>query len=159
MGIIDKACSWLVNRYPDRARTIYRDGQPYLLRFYLTKPRVSGEHTEESPEKFGIYLHHFHQGDLDKDLHNHPWEWALSFIIAGSYTEEREDGYHLRKAGRFNFIRHGTFHRVTLNDQQTNPVWTIFTVGPRVTSWGFKSPKTGEFWNWKTYLSERGERV
>jgi hypothetical protein len=111
------------------------------------------------PEPFGIYLHHFYRGDEDPELHNHPWKWALSLILSGAYVEEREEGDHLRSAGRFNFIRYDTFHRVTLKEPVLKPVWTLFTVGPRVSSWGFKNKHTGEFWDWKAYLRLRGESI
>lgn len=163
MGLVSRLCQALVDKYPERSRTIHRDGQPYLLRFYLTTPRVSEEQKSEDPEQFGIYLHHFYQGDLDEDLHNHPWKWALSFILSGSYIEERMSSafisYHTHSAGWFNFISHDTFHRVTLGGPSQEPVWTLFTVGPRITSWGFKSPKTGKYWNWKEYLGMKGEKV
>jgi hypothetical protein len=161
MGVINNLCWKLVNKYPERSRVIYRDGQPYLHRFYITNPRVNGEHKAEEPEQFGLYLHHFYQGDLDTDLHNHPWKWALSFVLTGSYAEEREDGLYIRGGFLrwFNFIPHKRFHRVTLLQQQNKPVWTLFTVGPRVSSWGFKNPETGQFWNWKDYLRSKGERI
>ncbi len=157
--IINRLGWWLINKFPDRSRIIKRAGEKYLHRFYITKPRVTREHEEEQPEQFGLYLHYFYQGDLDEDLHNHPWKWALSLILSGQYAEERENGIHIRKAGRFNYIKHSTFHRVTLVNQDTTPIWTLFMVGPRITSWGFKNKTTGEFWNWKEYLRARGEQL
>jgi len=155
MSLMNKICWWVVKKWPKRVRYINRGDDPYLLRFYITRPRTNREIKEE-PETFGLYLHHFYRGDEDEELHNHPWKWALSWILSGQYSEEREDGVHVRKTGHFNYISHDTFHRVTLVDQDTTPIWTLFLVGPRITSWGFKDKHTGEFWDWEKFLVERG---
>ena len=156
MRFVSEACEWLVRKFPGRSRVIRRDGEPYLLRFYITKPRVGREDTQD-PEPFGLYLHYFYQGDEDKELHNHPWKWALSFILSGGYLEEREDGTRLRSAGRFNLINSNTFHRVTSPDH--GHTWTLFMVGPRVNNWGFKDTKTGQFWPWRKFLKMKGEML
>lgn len=111
------------------------DGKPYLHRFYV-------KHNGRFP---GVYLHHFHQSDPDRDLHNHPWRWSFSLILAGGYYEERlvENGEHRltkitldRKAPGINYITGDTFHRVVLKDVK-NGAWTIFCSGPEVKDWGF----------------------
>lgn len=153
MQLINNFCWWLVNKYPHRVRIIKRNDKPYLLRFYLTTNRAEDKMREE-PELFGLYLHYFFTGDEDPDLHNHPWLWALSFILSGTYIEERTNGFFLRKAGRFNYISHQTFHRVSMDGGKT-PVWTLFTVGSRITSWGFLNKETGQFWDHKDYFKKR----
>lgn len=157
MGMVARFCEWLVTRYPGRSKTVYRDGKPYLLRFYLTKPRVSGEHIDEEPTQFGIYLHHFYQGDQDPELHSHPWKWALSLILSGGYLEQRHDrASRIHRAGDFNLIKQDTFHRVDLLPTG-DPVWTLFTVGPRVATWGFLCSRSGKYWGWQEFLRMKGE--
>lgn len=36
-----------------------------------------------------LYVHQMHAPDLDPSLHDHPWPWAVSFILLGGYLEER----------------------------------------------------------------------
>jgi hypothetical protein len=69
---------WLESKLPKTTITI--NGKPYLTRCYLFgKDRAWGN----------IYLHHFHSSDQGDELHNHPWAWGLSFVLAGGYVEER----------------------------------------------------------------------
>ena len=132
--------TWLITTFPGRAKLIEVDGKPYLHRFYI-------KHNGRLP---GIYLHHFHQSDPDRDLHNHPWRWSFSFIMTGGYFEERlavvpdtheaagiayKETYD-RKAPCINYITGDTFHRVVLKDLK-NGAWTIFCSGPEVKDWGF----------------------
>ena len=62
------------------AYTIETDGDPYLTRILLSRllpiKRLFG---------IGVYLHRFHRPDIDQHLHNHPWRWAASLILNGSY--------------------------------------------------------------------------
>jgi len=45
--------------------TIYgRDGLPYMSRYRVV---------DIGKERGRIYLNHFHRGDEDAELHNHPW--------------------------------------------------------------------------------------
>jgi hypothetical protein len=69
---------WLESRLPKTTITV--NGKPYLTRCYLFgKDRTWGN----------IYLHHFHSSDQGDELHNHPWVWGLSLVLAGGYYEER----------------------------------------------------------------------
>jgi len=118
-------------------------GVPYLWRAYLSNsPKSSG---------IGAFLHRFVSSD-EMEYHCHPWAWSYSFILAGSYTEDRAfaldinfgastatlDGStkHQRRfwPGDVNLIRAETFHRVQL---ETAEVVTLFVHGPRVQDWGF----------------------
>lgn len=106
---------------------------------------------------FGVKLHQFVRSDSDAELHNHPWDWAASLILAGGYSEERrvvsssDNGrWHDTVQQRFflpfslNFLRANTFHRVDLLEEDC---WTIFVTGPKVQSWGFWSRTSREFWD------------
>lgn len=159
-------------------RVIYdRAGMsPYLSRFYLLGgPRskqeevfdnrgspVEGAVLEELP--FNIYLHKFHRGDDDEALHNHPWKWSVSFILAGGYAEERRvpasEGLPPNKAWdtverrlvlpfTFNIIRDNDFHRVDLLEEDA---WSIFFAGPKTQNWGFWDRDTNKFWPWREFI-------
>lgn len=158
--MIAKFCQYLCDKYPERVREIPREGQPYLTRFYISAPRTAEDSDNEMPERFGIYLHHFHDGDKDPDFHNHPWRWALSLILSGVYYEERIEGTHItnyvRRAGGFNLLTDKTFHRVDiLEDYDGTPIWTLFITGPRIKRWGFKRRTTGEYLDSTKYLEEK----
>lgn len=92
---------------------------------------------------WSIYLHRFHRGDVDRELHSHPWKWAVSWVLVGGYIEERRSGSEWPRSaidvrtlrpGSFNFLRADDFHRVDLLDGEA---WTLFLVGPKVTHWYF----------------------
>jgi hypothetical protein len=147
----------LLRRLPLRMRVITNDdGAPYLGRIYLLRAFRS-----VLP---GVFLHRFFRSDGDRELHNHPWKWAVSLVLAGGYREERlEDKYgspiveRVLRPGRLNFIRGSTFHRVELLDEERG-AWSLFIAGPRPdagTTWGFLDTDTGRF---ETEL-ERAERI
>ena len=51
---------------------------------YLTRYTLVDFGKHQSP----IYLHEFHRGDEDAELHSHPWD-AVSFVIHDGHREER----------------------------------------------------------------------
>lgn len=139
------------------AYTIVVDGEKYLTRIL-------------SPRLFGcrVYLHHFHRPDVGRHLHNHPWKWAASLLLSGSYEEDRLDEAtasatktfrHLgvltedellsehKHVHRANFIADTDYHRVT---RLHGDVWTLFVVGPENKEWGFFVD--GEHVPWKKHL-------
>lgn len=107
---------------------------------------------------FSIYLHRFCLPDLDDALHNHPWQWAFSLVLTGSYMEEVPGSGALRRRcqmrRRFSWriIRASDYHRV---DKLFGETWTLFIVGPKVKSWGFLVDGRGHV-PWKDRLAERG---
>lgn len=126
-----------------------RDGaEPYLTRWYLVgKPATR----DGAGGKWRLYLHEFHKSDSPEALHNHPWRWALSLVLKNGYLEEREDRpLTWRGPGKFNFLRHDTFHRVVLGDDY--PAYTLFLVGPRIQGWGFLPRRTRKFVPWRKWL-------
>lgn len=141
-NLVHKALWKLTEKFPNRTRVISVDGSPYLRRFYIT-PRRKDEHGEETGKHvgFGVYLHYFYRGDEDRELHNHPWETALSFILTGGYFEERRNKHDevvLRNIRplTFNSITCNDFHRV-IKKEHAPHVWTIFITGKRIQDWGF----------------------
>lgn len=67
-------------------RDIYgRDGDVYMQR-YRVFGWMPGNSGSPGPN---LYLHRFLRPDEDGELHNHPWRWAVSVMLAGGYAEER----------------------------------------------------------------------
>lgn len=148
MSTFERVCRWLESKLPKTTITI--QGKPYLTRCYIFgRDRAWGN----------IYLHHFHSSDQGDELHNHPWEWGMSLIMAGGYSEEYRgehngiDGFPVlrreKRPGQLNLIRSGDFHRVDLHDE-VRGAWTLFFAGPRTGEWGFWDRHTQEFKDWKT---------
>lgn len=150
MQWMDNLCWWVVTRFPNRHIIIYVEDRPYLLRFYIKR----------NGRLPGIYLHRFLSGDLDRDLHNHPWKKSYSLILYGKYKEERYDGSEIMSRvlspGNVNVIRYNDFHRI---DLITKGVWTLFVSGDVVQAWGFKNRDTGKFTHWKTYLESKNRET
>jgi hypothetical protein len=126
------------------------------------------ENIKWSKLPFGIYLHHFHRSDEDRELHNHPWRWAISLILSGGYIEERKTnvpkGWPLvhqrtRKMvfapGDLNTITSKDFHKVELIGAEET--WTLFVVGPKFQGWGFWDKITERFTPWHEFLT--GKRL
>jgi len=88
----------------------------------------------------GVYLHKFLSSDPDRGWHCHPWVWAASRILDGSYMQSSPEGSGLPlclRAGDLNILREGDYHRVLL---MTRVVWTLFWHGPKHgRSWHFLS--------------------
>lgn len=106
-------------------REIRRRGAEYMER-YSIRPQYESGHNA-----YRAYINHFLAPD-DPGHHDHPWTWALSIILWGSYTEEilvrpeddyghkmydaeyRADGTVVlpRHVRWFNWIRPGVYHRI-----------------------------------------------
>ena len=136
---------WL-GKLPLRTKVITNDdGDPYLLRVYLTPD--ADWWRNRLP---GVYLHRFYRSDADRELHNHPWRWALALILRGGYTEEYQQQLlwagkplgqpwiekRVMRPGSLNVITHETFHRVELLHPDRG-AWSLFVAGPRFRDWGF----------------------
>src|SRR5574338_185686 len=153
--LITKACRFLASKTPSTTIT-GEDGSPYLTRHYLFRrswlPKGWGSSLPS------VYLHYFHRGDADEELHNHPWRWSISLILTGGYHEERRvgDDVHSRiiRPGRFNVIRGNDFDRVDLLEPQ-NGAWTVFVTTNREQDWGFWHPHTKTFINWREHVEKR----
>lgn len=106
-------------------------GEPYLERYYLFG--AFGWHA---------YVHRFVDSDPDRGLHDHPWNRAVSLVLAGGYDELRPRAGDLAtpvarrvRPWRLNFLRGQDYHRVILREGR--PAWTLFIHGPRAKGWGF----------------------
>lgn len=125
------------------ALDIGAEGDPYLDRLRLV----------QTPW-FGVYLHHIHRPDRDRDPHDHPW-WFASLVLAGGYTEEvwpqktRRRIYHMTRTRRrwsLRCLSRDAAHMIT---DVAGPLWTLVLVGPRRDDWGFWTPDG--FVGWRDY--------
>lgn len=146
--VIENLCISFATFFRLNVREIYRrDNSKYLTRYYIFR----------KPFKWlpSVYLHCFHASDEDLELHNHDWKRSISFILTGSYLEERFVGNNIvtriLKSGMFNYIKADDFHRVELKSKR---VWTLFISGSKVgaSGWGFKSRDTFEFVPWQKHI-------
>jgi len=133
---------WARSRTPDFI--IGGAERPYLRRHWLI-PRN---------RFFNVYVHEFLRSDDDRALHDHPWLFNASWLIAGSYCEHtiRAGGIvekMVRVAGAWKFRWGPAPHRVELLQDpfaetlHELPCWTVFITGPRVRNWGFYCMERG----------------
>jgi hypothetical protein len=171
---VKRLLEWVTSKMSN-PRVIYDmlGESPYLSRYYLVgRPsmadgsdpfdRLGNPHPDTiwPTSPLGFYLHRFHRGDTDRELHNHPWRWAISLVLAGGYSEERLVGEtvvtRVIRPGTLNFIGRDDFHRVDMLDGEA---WTLFLVGQKTSSWGFWNRETGLVTPWREFInSKRKER-
>lgn len=128
---------WITSFLP--ARVISDNGHPYLERYYVGT-------------LFGIrfYLHRFVGSDPDRGVHDHPWAWARSIVLAGWYLEERRTG--IRTVRWFNSLEGDTFHRI-IKPEGMADVWTLFYhKAGDVKPWGFMRPMSEGVAVWTEYI-------
>lgn len=154
-------------------RVIYdrEGGSPYLSRWYLIgkrrdpDPYLDGQLREDDTSGWGklpfhLFLHRFHRSDDDGALHNHPWKWAVSFILAGGYLEEYREGDEVLrrhvKPLRFNFLTKDSYHRVDLVNGEA---WSLFLVGPTIDTWYFWDRNRKARCHWRKFIVSKRDRV
>lgn len=121
MSLTTRWLRWMERR--GSHRSISRDGQPYLERYFLLRLG-----------RCALFLHVFLDSDID-DVHDHPWPWSR-LILKGSYREHHHD-WTFDDCGPGNLVLWRPardLHRVELTD---GLVWTLFFHGPRCRQWGF----------------------
>ncbi len=111
------------------------EGAPFLERYHLIRiPLIDAE----------VVIHRFVASDPDRGFHDHPYRWAASLILAGSYDELIVPRVDAPRAERFrrrlrpldiNRVDPHRYHRVLLGPGMD--AWTLFVTGPRVKVWGF----------------------
>lgn len=126
-------------------KPISHEGGLYLKRYYVGTA-------------FGIrcYLHHFLLDDPD-GLHNHPWKYGLSVILAGWYWEKRRWGS--KPVKWWNIVNGDTLHKVCLPEYLEGyggGVWSLFFHTARVCDWAFvRGDMFKDFPNPKPMLYEK----
>jgi len=140
--------------------TIIKNSKKYLERWRILgylKGHEPSDHYEGNEEvksrlPFRLFLHRFHQPDQDAALHSHPWQFFVSFILWGGYSELRYGGekvLHLKRyrAPSFNFVRKHEYHKVIYVKPGT--ITLVFSYG-KGRDWGFLVD--GRHVPWKEYL-------
>jgi hypothetical protein len=128
------------------------DGDPYLDRLRIIQTPWAG-----------IYLHHIHRPDADRDPHDHPWAFA-SVVLAGSYTElvwpdKRRCGEFVRRDRPRWSLRSMRRRQAHIITDCHGPLWTLVLTGRRQGEWGFwtrAGQGNAKFVPWREYISKRG---
>lgn len=85
-----------------------------------------------------IRVHHILRADLDRNLHDHPWN-ARTILLRGGYVETRLSNdvhvRHWRGAGDTAQLRFGEFHKIDW--VSPGGVWTLFLTWDYQGTWGF----------------------
>lgn len=159
---------WSESLSPPRVSYDREGRSPYLSRWYLIGHRresdeerrfvdaLAPDGVREHALPFNLFLHRFHRSDDDGALHSHPFEWAVSWVLVGGYSEERRVGDRVVRRDvlpwRINFIRGDTFHRVDLFEQDA---WSLFLVGPKLPTWHFWDRHTRMRARWNEFIAWR----
>ncbi|MCY3883651.1 MAG: hypothetical protein OXG24_01920 [Gammaproteobacteria bacterium] len=123
---------WLLRK--TSGKTIFVYDQPYLTRYYLIG--------NGSGKSFEVYVHQMHKVDEFRWLHNHPWRWFLSIVLAGSYWQEtldcrngRHQREHIRRVNLFR--RSDRYHAI--RELPSGSAWTLVVVPPKrqAYEWGY----------------------
>lgn len=108
----------------------------------------------------GIYVHFIYREDLDRDPHDHPWNFA-SLILRGGYTEELHKNPHTGRAGaeqasyeRWSFHKFPLHHAHRIRHVEPGTA-TLMFVGPKCRTWGFYDA-TGDWIDYREYLGVNG---
>lgn len=133
----------------------HADGSLYMERFWL-RPY------SEQRDRWAVRVHHLVTEDLDRELHDHPWDF-YSVVLRGGYIEARPFGTEPdfgaldggercrlieRRAGSIAFRRATDRHRIVAVLPDT---WTLFITGPKRQWWGFYT-RTGKV-HWQDFES------
>lgn len=106
-----------------------------------------------------LYLHHIHQPDPDRHLHNHPYA-AKSYILHGGYTEivqhplSNSPQRRTHVQGETNVLAFNSFHRIVAVQPNT---WTLVVCGRRRRRWSFL--ENGLSVDADTYLNRQPKRA
>ncbi|MHB2027551.1 MAG: hypothetical protein ACYCPT_01885 [Acidimicrobiales bacterium] len=149
-------CQKLVRSMPPPRVIMNRAGDSaYLERYYLVGgPSEEGEF-QNAP--LTVMLHRFARSDEPGELHSHPWEMSVSFVLAGGYREERrlpDESVETKEVLPFdlNLIGQNDFHRVDLLE---NECWTLFVTGRKVASWAFWNRDTKQTTPWRDFIAKK----
>src|SRR5690606_31772299 len=120
--------------------------EKYLERYYYLNLRPFAR----------IVIHRFHRSDID-GLHDHPWPWQ-TFILSGGYYESTPEGRFWRPPGYHTTKAAEDLHRIELDPENTEEVWTLFMMGPKQKLWGFIN-ENGEWVESQAYLESKKQRA
>ena len=151
---LPRVANWLIER---AQRTPYThihsmDGQSlYMGRWWLFNAYPKDDQGNHLPARFqwlpSVRIHHICRPDLDRDLHDHPWN-ARTIVLRGWYIEHLPPDatrgvpsasghckWCLRARGDTGRLMYGEYHRIdTISD---NGVWTLFLTWQFQGDWGY----------------------
>lgn len=115
-------------------------GDDYMYRYYVIyKEKINAlDKVQPWPN---IYIHTILKSDVDRDPHDHPWNYC-TIILAGGYWEwiptNVPSGNTIEKRkwrgpGSVLWRRANSFHRLEMD----SPTTTLFIHGWRFREWGF----------------------
>ncbi|WP_416146096.1 hypothetical protein [Pseudomonas aeruginosa] len=129
------------------------DGSVYMERYWVFNPydRVTNVPRWAPLIPFSIRVHHIRREDLDRHLHDHPWN-ARTIILKGWYIEKRHserdwelfelvDGWRggselkWRRAGDTTALKTGQYHSIC--EVSDGGVYTLFISWKWRETWGF----------------------
>jgi hypothetical protein len=152
---------WLIRR---AQRTPYthipsRDGQStYMRRWWLFNAYGKDIDGSQQPARWpwlpSVRIHHICQPDVDRHLHDHPWN-ARTIVLRGWYVEQLQGSTltKWRTPGYTGRLLHGQYHRIHhVNDGGT---WTLFITWRQRGDWGFLVD--GKKVPWRQYLGLENE--
>ena len=136
-------------------RTPYCHLDGYMNRYWLfNRYSEIGKH-DITPQRFprlpAVRIHHILRKDLDRNLHDHPWN-ARTIILRGHYVERRlsERDHEMmeavggwepqcelvtRRRGETAPVLFGEYH--SIDEVSDHGVWTMFFTWEYAGTWGF----------------------
>lgn len=134
---------WLIAR---ARRNPYLELDGYMARWWLVQP------ARWLP--FSICVHHILRADVDRNPHNHPWNFR-TLVLRGMYTEAllMPDGgtrHQVVSKGQTYARKTGEYHRIS--SVAKGEVWTLFIMGRKRGSWGFMVDGVHVYW--REYLGD-----
>jgi len=127
-------------------RNPYNELEGYMGRWWLMQP------ARWLP--FSIRIHHILRADVDRNPHNHPWNFR-TIVLRGMYTEAllMPDGgtrHQLVAEGQTYARGFSEYHRIA--SVAKGGVWTLFIMGRKQAHWGFMV--NGQHVHWREYLGD-----
>lgn len=131
------------------------DGSVYMGRWWLFNPypaRSDGRKRRWADWLPSARIHHIQQPDIDRHLHDHPWN-ARTIVLRGWYREELPgQAQRVRHAGDTGRLLFGQYHRI--DEVSPGGVWTLFITWRYQGTWGFSVD--GKKVPWREYLGIEG---
>jgi hypothetical protein len=111
----------------------------YMYRWWVFNPYGKDAADEITPPRWprlpSIRVHHIIRPDLDRHLHDHPWN-ARTIVLRGAYAEERSDhAIYPRVTGYTGRLLYQQYHRIT--SISTGGVFTLFFTWRKRGTWGY----------------------
>lgn len=134
----------------------------YLVRYYLMDTRFIENNKFLNKyfwwASFRFTIHNTILSDDDSGFHSHPWVWA-SLILHTGYWEDTPNGKYWRYPGHLRFRSSKSFHRLIIDENNKDEVWSLFWMGPHTQEWGFLDESTGQWVRHDIYLERRNKTL